>query len=73
MMKTRSQVLIREQLPVTTSEVAADLCDRWNAPLSVCLYVAVKRKKAILSDSEDEDEEKADKPGEVITSAVNHG
>lgn len=46
---------------------------RWNAPLSVCLYVAVKRKKAILSDSEDEDEEKADKPGEVITSAVNHG
>ena len=28
----------------------------------MCLF-AVKRKKAILSDSEDEDEEKADKPG----------
>ena len=27
MMKTRSQVLIQEQLPVTTSEVAADLCE----------------------------------------------
>lgn len=28
------------------------------------LFCAVKRKKAILSDSEDEEEEKTDKPGE---------
>ncbi len=76
-MTTRSQVLTSDQLmdvnvtdPIRHHEIFLQ-CSLICGSVCSCVF-AVKRKKAILSDSEDEEEEKADKPGKMTAVYRHH-